>query len=162
MKTLNELPLNTRIWIYQADREMTPDEEKLFLLRANGFIDSWTSHSSLMTATIELRYGRFAILAADETQAKASGCGIDKSVRFLHEIGSELKLDFFNRTLVWYRDAENNIISDPINVFWARRKAGNISGGTLVFNNLISNLGDLQTSWEIPFEKSWHQEVWSR
>jgi hypothetical protein len=162
MTKLNELPSQTRVWVYQADREMTSEEQGQFLLRANEFVESWTSHASLMSAAIELRYGRFAILAADEAAAKASGCGIDKSVRFFQEIGAELNLDFFNRTLVWYRDGQNKIISDPLNVFWARRKAGNISGSTLVFNNLISNLGALETSWEIPFEKSWHQEAWSR
>jgi hypothetical protein len=162
MKKLIELPKQARVWVYQADREMTSDEQALFLLRASEFIESWTSHSSLMSAAIELRYGRFAVLGADETAAKASGCGIDKSVRFFQDIGKELNLDFFSRTLVWYRDAANNIISDPINVFWAKRKAGNISGGTLVFNNLVNNLDALATSWEIPFEQSWHQEAWSR
>ena len=40
---------------------------------------------------------RFLILAVDESQASASGCSIDSSVKFVKAMESELGTDFFNR-----------------------------------------------------------------
>ena len=40
----NTLPQNSRIWIYQADREFTRGEVDLLQENAIAFIEEWTRH----------------------------------------------------------------------------------------------------------------------
>ena len=114
-----------------------------------------------MMAQIDVLYDRFLIIVLDESAANASGCGIDKSVRFIKDLGENLNLDLFQRTVVYFRE-QASIRSNPIHEFWAMKKAGLIDGDTVLFDNTIQTLGDLRNRWEIPFMASWHQEMWER
>src|SRR5690606_16483016 len=101
-------------------------------------------------------HGRFFVLAVDEAQAKASGCGIDKSVRHVERLGALIIANFFNRKLVAYLDS-GSVQVLPIHEFWAMRKAGRIGPDTQVFNTLVSTLGDFRRNWIVPFHTSWHE-----
>ncbi len=102
------------------------------------------------------------VIAVDETQALASGCGIDKSVKFVREMGDLLGIDFFQRTQVLYKDNNAKLNEKPIHEFWAMRKAGLIDDNTIIIDNTIKTMADLKSSWEVPFSKSWHAEMWSK
>jgi hypothetical protein len=161
MKQLSDMPDDSRVWIYQCNRELNDTEIAQIKEEATKFGDEWTSHGAQMDAAIELLHSRFLIIAANEAKAAASGCGIDKSVRFVKEIGEKFGVDFFNRTTVVYF-VEGQITSDPLNAFWAKRKAGIIDGDTLLFDNTIKTSKELKYKWVKTFEKSWHQEMWAR
>lgn len=161
MKTIKEMNEGSRVWIYQADRYLLPNEVDHIKAKGNAFINSWSSHGATMDATIDVQHNRILIIAADEEQAQASGCGIDKSVRFVKDLGESLRVDFFQRTQVLYKD--NGILSEkPINEFWAMRKAGIITDETIVLDNTIKTVGELKSNWEVPFKNSWHNEMWGR
>jgi len=161
MKSFQNLPDSSRIWIYNSSRPFTEDE--IIIIRNDGvlFIKDWTSHGALMMAQIDVLYDRFIVLALDESAANSSGCGIDKSVRFIKNIGEKINTDLFQRTTVYFRSSEN-LKSVPIHEFWAMKKAGIIEEQTIIFDNTIQTLGALRSKWEIPFCESWHQEMWSR
>jgi hypothetical protein len=161
MTEINQMPGNSRVWIYQADRVLTQDEITEVKTRLHDFIDQWTSHGQKMQASAEIFYGRMVVIAADESQAMASGCGIDKSVHFMKELQSAMGRDFFQRTVILYRSGDQ-ILEAPIHQFWAMRKAGNIDDETPVIDNTVKTLADLRTRWEIPFKDSWHAEMWRR
>ena len=44
----NTLPQNSRIWIYQADREFTRVEVDLLQENAIAFIEEWTRHGAAL------------------------------------------------------------------------------------------------------------------
>lgn len=161
MKRIAELSPESRIWIYQANRNLSPEEVISIEEKAVGFIDEWTSHGQNMTASVEIFHNRFLIVAADEEKASASGCGIDKSVRFVQNMGTILGVDFFRRTLILYRKAKS-IAESEIHVFWALRKAEVINDETIVFDNTIRKVSDLEKKWEVPFSESWHAEMWRK
>ncbi len=161
MKQLSEMPDNARVWIYQANRALTEDEKSDILKSAQIFTDEWTSHGAQMDASVEVLHSLFLIIAADEAKALASGCGIDKSVKFVKDSGEKIGVDFFTRTTVIYFEG-NEIMQSPLNVFWAKRKAGVITSATMLFDNTIKTVQELKTKWVKPFEKSWHQEMWAR
>lgn len=161
MKTINDMRDDSRVWIYQANRQLTSDETQLALTKAQEFITSWDSHGATMDAAIAVYHNRILVIAANEAQAQASGCGIDKSVRFVQELGKTLGIDFFQRTQVLFRE-NDNLTEKPIHEFWAMRKAGIINDNTIVLDNTVKTVGDLRNSWEVPFSKSWHNEMWSR
>jgi hypothetical protein len=161
MTEMNQMPGNARVWIYQADRNLTPEELITVKTRLEDFIEQWTSHGQKMQASADIFLGRIVVIAADETQAMASGCGIDKSVHFMKELQSGMGTDFFQRTVIPYRLGDQ-LLEAPIHQFWAMRKAGKIDDNTLVIDNTVKTLTDLRTRWEIPFKDSWHAEMWKR
>ncbi len=158
---LVELSDDSRIWIYQCNRLLNEQEEVEIAHHLGNFIDDWSSHGKTMEAAGEILHHRFLIIAADENKALASGCGIDKSVNFLKRMEEEFQLNFFDRTQVAF--LENGVMKDlPLNVFWAMRKAGNITDQTIVFDNTIRKIADLKSKWIVPFANSWHAEMWGR
>jgi len=161
MVTLSmQISENSRIWIYQANRELTTDEQTLIQQKLDAFVASWQAHGQQLAAFAEIRYQRFIILAIDEQQAQATGCSIDKSVGLMKELESEFGIQLFDRMQIAYRDGEA-IKTCSKDEFERLLEQGLVNEETIVFNNLIQNYGDLSTSWEVPMKLSWHQKVFA-
>lgn len=146
---------NSRVWIYQSDRELSPTEAEQIQEQLNVFTFNWTAHNNQLKARAEIRYNRFLILIVDESQAGASGCSIYKSVHFMHHLEKEFNINLFDRFNLAYREGEH-ILSAPRHIFEGLIKQNSINKQTIVFNNLVQNLAELQTQWEVPFKDSWH------
>jgi hypothetical protein len=159
MLTFNEMPLHSRVWIYQSDREIKDLEVNEIRRKAAMFLMEWTSHGNVMKATIDVLYNRFIVVAVDETAASASGCGIDKSVKFMQQLEGDYGINLFDRMLVTYRDAETKITGTKLYTFEQMMEKGELNADTIVFNNLISTKEDMLTKWEIPVKKSWHARM---
>ena len=147
----HNLPGSSRIWIYQSDRAITFDEEKILSDILKTFCQQWMVHGEPMDTSFEIRHSRFIILAAND---QASGCSIDSSVRVIKEAGSKTGIDFFNRNLVTFRDSEE-IRSIPISSLREALSRGDWTISTLMFNNLVDSKEALETSWLIPAQASW-------
>lgn len=87
---------DARIWVYQSNRELTPDEQLYLGKQLSIFVDQWSAHGKKLTASAAV-VDAFRIAICAEGNVEASGCSIDASVRFIKEMGEELKVDFFNR-----------------------------------------------------------------
>jgi hypothetical protein len=161
MKKMLEMPDDARIWIYQADRFLTEVEIVRIKTEITSFLATWSSHGAQMDSSFEVLHHRVLIIAVNESQALASGCGIDKSVNFVKQLGSEMGLDFFNRTLVLY-DNQGVIAEAPLHQFWAMRKALIIQDETLVLDTTLQALGQLRAGFLRKFQDSWHAEMWGR
>ncbi|MFB9842640.1 ABC transporter ATPase [Mucilaginibacter ginsenosidivorans] len=146
---------HSRVWVYQSDKELTDEQVLGLLSRLNKFAAEWTAHNHQLKAKAEVRYKRFLILIVDESQAGASGCSIDKSVNFMKGIEREFGINLFDRFNFAYRDREK-VLSAPRSEFEELLKSGRIGTNTIVFNNLVQDLLQLETKWEVPFKESWH------
>jgi hypothetical protein len=149
---------NSRVWIYQSDKKLTDAIVNQIQQRLNSFTAEWTAHNNQLKAKAEIRYNRFFILVVDETQAGASGCSIDKSVNFMKRLEQEFNISLFDRFNLAYRDADE-VLSLPRHDFEELLKQGRINTSTIVFNNLVQNLTELETKWEVPFKDSWHIQL---
>jgi hypothetical protein len=98
-----------RIWIYQSVRPLTATEVELAVREANDFTQSWVSHATPLTANAKMMHDRFLILSVDETAYKASGCSIDKSLRFVVALQDKIGTDFLNRLNFSYYDKDNQL-----------------------------------------------------
>ena len=105
-----------------------------------------------------VKYNRFLVLIVDENQAGASGCSIDKSVRFMTEIGQQYNINLLDRFNLAYRDG-GEVLSAPRSIFEELIKQGRIGNDTIVFNNMVQNVAELQNKWEVPFKDSWHVQL---
>jgi hypothetical protein len=157
--SLHTLPDHARVWIYTADREISPAEHTHVNEYMTHFMRDWAAHGAGLKAGFALIHQRYLVLAADEATVAASGCSIDSSVRAIKDLGSKLGIDFFNRTLVGFQDGDQ-LRFTPIHDFWARRKANLVTDETAVFNTLAATLGDLRRAELLPFAESWHAEMW--
>src|SRR5277367_1229381 len=132
----------SRVWIYQSDRELSGEQAKQVLDQLNLFAAEWTAHNHQLKAKAEIRYDRFLVLIVDEGQAGASGCSIDKSVNFMKQLGAHFNINLLDRFNLAYREG-NEVLSAGRNEFEAMLKDGKINTQTIVYNNLVQNLKEL-------------------
>jgi hypothetical protein len=149
---------NSRVWIYQSDRKLTNAEVTEIQQYLTQFATQWTAHNHQLKAKGEVRYNRFLVLIVDESQAGASGCSIDKSVHFMQEIEQRFNINLFDRFNLAYREGEE-VLSLLRHGFEDLIKTGKINRESIVYNNLVQNLAELNSKWEVPFKDSWHVQL---
>ena len=149
---------NSRVWVYQSDKKLSDSEAEQVQIQLDNFAKSWTAHNNQLKAKGEVRYNRFLILTVDEGQAGASGCSIDKSVHFIKHLEQQFNINLLDRFNLAYREG-NEVLSAPRHDFENMLKQGSINTNTIVFNNMVQNLKELQTKWEVPFKDSWHIQL---
>jgi t-SNARE complex subunit (syntaxin) len=148
----------SRVWIYQSDKQLSDENVSTLQQQLDNFTTGWTAHNSQLKAKAEIRYNRFIILVVDESQAGASGCSIDKSVNYMKQIEQQFGINLFDRFNLAYRSG-NEIISVPRHTFEELITNKTINTNTIVFNNMVQNLTELNTKWEVPFKDSWHIQL---
>ena len=154
MIPINEMPDQSRVWVYQSDRKFSNEEVAKIEDKLTYFISNWTSHGITLKASGAVLYNRFVILFADDESVKVSGCSIDKSVAFIKQLEKEFSCDFFNRLLVAYKSG------DEIKTFHLSEKdelisQGIITDSTIIFNNLIQKKSDFLNNWQQRLSESW-------
>jgi hypothetical protein len=162
MPALAALPTfspDSRVWVYTADRTLTPDESARAQRHLEAFCQQWTAHNQALLATAEVFENQFVILMVDETRAGASGCSIDKSVHFLEQLGAEIGADFFERMRFAWVDAQGGIQFANRPAFAQLVAEGRIAPDTLVADTLVQTKQQLAEKWLVPFGKSWHRRL---
>lgn len=145
----------SRVWIYQSNREFNINELSQLADILNNFTQSWSAHNQQLKATYEIKYHRFIILIVDESQAGASGCSIDKSVHLVQKIEQQFNVNLFDRLNIAYKKSEFIETANRMD-FEQLINDGLISENTIVFNNLVSTYKDYLNNWETPLKNSWH------
>ncbi len=157
--TYTEMPKHARVWVYQSNRIFTQEEKEFIKNALKHFLANWDTHGEKMKAAADVFYDRFIVFFADENVTAASGCAIDRKVALIKSLEDKFGLDFFDRTLVLFKDGDE-IVQKKMNDFWAMRKANIVTDDTLVFNNLINTKAEFESKWIVPFKDSWHVEMW--
>ena len=140
-----------RIWIYQANRQLSEQESIHLLEKMDHFTMQWTAHGKQLVAQALLRYNQFLVIRVNEGLVKATGCSIDKSTEMLKQVQQELGLDFFDRMQIAYRD-QDDIKTVSRAGFEKLIEEGKVTENTIVFNNMVSTGEELAKHWEIPIE----------
>ena len=150
------LPKNSRVWIYQSDREFTIKEIEFISVQAEDFINQWTRHGDDLKGSFTIKYNQFLVLAVDESFNNVSGCSIDSSVRFIKQLENELQLDLMDKMNITFKDNQNiNLVKLPD--FQKYIKDKKVTSETIVFNNMVSSKEDFESNWEVPAKQSWHK-----
>lgn len=149
---------NSRVWVYQASRELSPEECARIEKQTENFLETWTAHRKNLQASYKLEYNRFLILMIDEKAAMASGCSIDKSTDFMSALEKEYQLTWMDRMLYAYK-LEGKPVIIHRNTFEEKLGSGEIHADTIVYNNLVQSKMELETKWEVPLKNSWHKAL---
>lgn len=154
--TIDTFPKSSRIWVYQATRELKPTELEYILLSLKKFIPAWTAHDQQLSAHGWVANKLFLFLMVDESQAGASGCSIDSSVAFIRSLGEKLNIDWFDRLTFAYKDDGDRIHLIHKDELPDAYQSGKVHDNTIFMNTLINTLGDIEKKWEVPLKDSWH------
>lgn len=146
--------MNERIWIYTLSKELTNEQLVDFNNRCQAFVMSWTAHDVSLDASFELYKNRLLIFKVNEDKYNASGCSIDKQVRFVKELEQAFSVELLNRLLVAY---EKNSEVEVVKASQIKQLLDSklINENTLVFDNTISQSAELSTNWKQPLSQTW-------
>lgn len=152
------LPDHARIWIYQADRKLSSDEQRFILEKGKAFTSSWAAHGHDLMAELTIMLDHFIIIALDENVEAASGCSIDKSMKFILDLQKELGISFTNRLIsAFYQDGKVMLL--PYGEVKTGLENGTITGDQLVFDNTLQYLNVLKINWLKPLRETWLKKL---
>ncbi|MFS4469297.1 ABC transporter ATPase [Maribacter sp. 2210JD10-5] len=150
-----QLPDDSRIWIYQCNRSFSESELEAITEELDSFLQLWTAHGNDLRAGYEIKYNRFLIIALDQGQQTATGCSIDASVHFIKHLEQKYNVMLLDKMNVSFKQGEF-VAYKPLLDFKKMAKNKSISKNTIVFNNLVATKGEYTEHWEVPASESWH------
>jgi hypothetical protein len=149
------LPQESRIWIYQSSRKFSDEEVADIEKDLLQFIENWSAHGTSLEASFTIRYNRFIILSVNQEFHPATGCSIDSSVGFIQNLEQKYSVDLLDKMNVAFKQGEF-ITYKTLLEFKKLAKDKSVSENTIVFNNLVNTIEELNEGWEIPASESWH------
>ena len=150
----NKLPDNSRLWIYQSNRDFSDHELDEIRNLTESFLSNWQTHNQELEVSYEVKYNRFLILAVNESFNSPGGCSIDLSLRFINDLSKKINIDLLDRMSVNYRDKED-IKSLKLNELKELLNNKSINEETIIFNNLVKTKIDYMNNWESNLKNSW-------
>ncbi len=145
---------DSKIWIYQSNRDFTPIETAEIRQKLKTFASQWTSHDTPLMADADVFLNRFIVFTVNTDHSNASGCSIDKSVAIVRQLENEYNIQLFDRlNLAW--KVKDEIHSAHYMQFIKLIEEGALNSDTIIFNNTITHLKELKTHWQIPAKESW-------
>jgi len=156
MTDYTELAPGSRVWIFQADKELSADEAKAISNELLQFVDNWLSHGDLLKAHYKILHNRFIVFLADEEGNNMCGRAIDASVRFVKELEKKYSVSLLDRSRVGYIK-DGKVEACTLDELGQRIEDGEITAHTLVFNNLVSTKEEFDKSWTVSLANSWHR-----
>ncbi|WP_046244034.1 hypothetical protein [Hymenobacter terrenus] len=150
----DQLPPESRVWIYQANRLLTGPEIMSALPGLAHFAEEWTSHGRNLCASAQFLHQHFLVIGLDEGIAGASGCSIDASVRFVAQLEQQLGVELLEKSqLAFLRDGAVQLLKRG--EVKAAVAAGTISSDTFYFDNTLATKSELDTKWPRYAGQTW-------
>jgi hypothetical protein len=152
LRSFDELPDHSRVWIYTSDRPFAMDEEILLQRSLENFIDTWSAHGKDLAASAKIEFSQIIIIALDEQQAMATGCSIDKQFQLIQAFEKQLGLNLLNRMIIPFLTKEGIELRQMSDVDSNMSKE-------IILDNTIQRLSEFRTQWEKKAEESWMQRL---
>jgi len=149
------LPEDSKIWIYQSSRKFTDDEVTAIEKDLTDFLMNWSAHGTLLESSFQIKYNRFIIIAVNQEIQSATGCSIDSSVSFIQNLEQKYSVDLLDKMNVAFKQGEFVTYKTLLD-FKKLAKDKSVSENTIVFNNLVNTIEEFNESWEVPASDSWH------
>ncbi len=153
-RPLSSMPAHARVWVYKSANAFTFEQQRMILERGARFTADWAAHGAELDACVDVLHDHFVVVAVDEQQAMASGCSIDKSVRFVQDLEHALGASLTDRMVVLYqRDGEVQACRVP--EVEGLIKQGVLSADTVAFDDLVGSKGDLDARFRVALRETW-------
>jgi len=73
------------------------------------------------------------------------------------ELEKSMEVDMMNKMNISFKDDDDDINIVKMSDFKEFTKSNKITSETIVFNNMISTIEELETKWEVSVNNSWHK-----
>ncbi|NUM51200.1 MAG: hypothetical protein HUU48_08800 [Flavobacteriales bacterium] len=153
-----KFPISSRVWVYQCNKELTPEQTHEINEAFKIFLSGWESHGQHIRGEGKVFYNRFIVIIADDSDDRLCGSAMDSSVRFIKSIEEAFNILLMDRMKTAYRTSEG-IQVVHMNDIPALFSKGEITENTIVFNNTITSKKEFLENWEIPIKQSWHANL---
>ena len=148
------MPDDSRIWIYQSNRDFDESEIGIINDKTISFLDNWQAHGKDLECSYSIIDKRFIIIAVNESVNPIGGCSIDFSLQLIKDISNTIGIDLLNRLVVNYK-LDNKIESLSLSDLKNKIKDGDFSPETIIFNTAINSKSELLNNFEIDIRSSW-------
>ena len=148
------MPDDSRIWIYQSNRDFNESEIGIINDKTISFLDNWQAHGKDLECSYSIIDKRFIIIAVNENVNPIGGCSIDFSLQLIKDISNTIGIDLLNRLVVNYR-LDNKVESLSLSDLKNKIKDGDFSPETIIFNTAINSKSELFNNFEIDIRSSW-------
>jgi hypothetical protein len=154
-----ELPDESRLWVFGIDRALGQQEQKMFLQAVDQFLETWVSHGAPLRSGRDWRRSHFLLIAVDDSSMPPSGCSIDAMIRVLKVQEDALGVEILDNSPVWFLD-EGEIRRLSRKDFGNLARNGVVGPDTVVFDNTVTCLKEERSGcWERPAGESWHRRA---
>lgn len=152
---------NQKIWIYTLSKELSKEQLLDLNNRCQNFVNGWTAHDVSLDAFFELHKNRLLIFKVNEDKYNASGCSIDKQLRFVKDLEALYAIELLNRLLIAYQE------NDAIRVVKSSQvseliQSGEMTENTLIYDNTITSSLQLNSEWLKPLKNTWLVKHYSK
>lgn len=148
------MPDDSRIWIYQSNRDFNESEIVVINDKTISFLDNWQAHGKDLECSYSIIDKRFIIIAVNESVNPIGGCSIDFSLQLIKDISNTIGIDLLNRLVVNLK-IDNRLESLSLSDLKNKIKDGDFSSETIMFNTAINSKSELLNNFEIDIKSSW-------
>ena len=148
------MPDDSRIWIYQSNRDFNELEIGIINDKTTSFLDNWQAHGKDLECSYSIIDKRFIIIAVNESFNPIGGCSIDFSLQLIKDISNTIGIDLLNRLVVNLK-IDNRLESLSLSDLKNKIKDGDFSPETIIFNTAINSKSELLNNFEIDIKSSW-------
>ena len=148
------IPDDSRVWIYQSNRDFSDSEIKIINNMTALFLDNWKAHGNELQASYLIKERRFLVIAVNEEFNPIGGCSIDYSLQLVNDISTTINLDLLDRLSVNYI-SENKIKSISLRDLKNKIKNRSFSPETIIFNTTVKTKKELSSDFELKISSSW-------
>jgi hypothetical protein len=148
------IPDDSRVWIYQSNRDFSDSEIKIINNKTALFLDNWKAHGNELQASYLIKERRFLVIAVNEEFNPIGGCSIDYSLQLVNDISTTINLDLLDRLSVNYI-SENKIKSISLRDLKNKIKNRSFSPETIIFNTTVKTKKELSSDFELKISSSW-------
>lgn len=142
-----------KVWTYIIDRALSDSQLQEMISMGNNFVSEWTAHENKLHASFEIFKRRIIIVKVDENVYSASGCSIDKLLRFIKTLETKFQIQLLNRLLVAY-DKGNEIGVSHSSGIQKLLEEKTLDENSMIYNTSISSENELQ-NWKLELKNSW-------
>jgi len=154
----HDLDPGSKVWIFQAENEMTENQATAIKELLWEFLQDWTAHNAQLYTFGDVLHHRFIVIMVDERYQGASGCSLDKMTHFIQYMEHKFGITLLERMTVAYESSTSGeIVTAPLSHLGDLSKAGAIIPETIVYNNLVKTKAEFEESWKTKIKDSWHK-----
>jgi len=157
----SDMPKESKVWIFQATANLSKQQVSTLQSQLATFLETWEAHGKALRTACKISSNRFIIIAADESYHLASGCSIDKLIHFIKQLENQLAINLLDRSHIAIQN-DDQLETYPLNSLSAVIKEGKVKQQSILFNNAIENIKDLETRWKQPIGASWASKYFNK